>query len=77
MFTDDVIRTYGVSDFPRILLGDLSSFLQNQVEGASVHVLHANVNFAVTEVQTNVNQGLVMEIWNEGLGFFKYIIYLW
>ena len=38
-----------VRDLARVLLRDLARLLQHQVEGAAVHVLHADVDLAVAE----------------------------
>ena len=37
-----------VSDLSKVFLCDLSSFLYDQIEATTVHVLHANVDFSVT-----------------------------
>ena len=38
----------GVGDLARVLLRDLARLLEDQVQGAAVHVLHADVDLTVT-----------------------------
>ena len=42
--------TYGICDFPRVLLRDPAYLLQNEIEAAAVHVLHAYVYLAVAKI---------------------------
>ena len=42
-------NTYGVCDFPRVLLWNSAYFLQNEIEAATIHVLHAYIYLAVTK----------------------------
>ena len=40
---------YSKVDFSGILLGNLARLLQDEVQGATVHVLHTDVDLSITE----------------------------
>ena len=64
MFFSQVAQSpqHCVRDLPQVFLPDFPGFLNDQVETATIHVLHANVDFSVTGGENEPTIFILMQV---------------
>ena len=60
--TQKAAATYCIGNFPGILFRDLSSLLEDEVEGSAVHVFHADVDLSIAEFRNSFLINLKLEL---------------